>query len=53
MNSVGLTPEVYQALLEVKHDFENIEHRVVSLNDVIQKLIDIKNNGNKKIRKKH
>ena len=44
MKSIGLSINVYRELLQVKHDFEKQEGRVISYDEIIKKLID-KNNG--------
>lgn len=45
MKSIGLSDKSYIELLEIKHDFEKKEGRVISYDEIIKKLID-KNNGN-------
>ena len=45
MKSVGLSNEVYEQFLEVKHDYEKKENRVISFDETLKNLIE-KNNGN-------
>ena len=39
MKSIGLSNEVYTKLLAVKHKLENKEERIISYDEVINKLI--------------
>jgi len=45
MKSIGLSDDVYLELLNVKHDFEKQEGRVISYDEIIKKLIDKNNDG--------
>jgi len=47
MKSIGLSDEVYADLLKVKHQYETIEERVISYDDIIKKLIALNNYQNK------
>jgi len=39
MKSIGLSDDVYIELLDVKHNFEKAEGRVISYDEIIKKLI--------------
>jgi predicted CopG family antitoxin len=41
MKSIGISDDVYLELLEVKHEFEKKEGRVISYDEVIKKLITL------------
>ena len=43
MKSIGISDDVYLDLLQVKHNFEKQEGRVISYDEIIKKLI--KRNG--------
>jgi predicted CopG family antitoxin len=40
MKSVGLSDGVYEKFLGVKHDYETKENRVISFDEVLEKLIE-------------
>ncbi len=44
MKSVGLSDEIYEQFLWVKHDYEKKENRIISFDETLKKLIE-KNNG--------
>lgn len=47
MKSIGISDDVYLELLNEKHKFEKEEGRVISYDEIIEKLIN-KNNCKKK-----
>ena len=47
MKSVGLSDEVYELLLHIKHNFEKEIGEVMSYDKVIRKLIGENGNGKK------
>ena len=56
MKSIGLSDEVYEQLLWVKHEYEKKDNRVISYDEIIFKLIqnlngEIKDGKNKEVKR--
>lgn len=45
MKSIGLSDEVYTDLLNVKHQYESKEGRVLSYDEIVKRLISMNGKG--------